>query len=665
MTGFSSIPLSKSIYVKLVTLLMLVSGISVLITSIVLSAYELERMETAEERRLRSIAEILQPNLTASILFEDISAATELIEPLMNQSSITHAVVFDKNNNKFVSISKRNEKNSGVRSSAQRTISLPLVLDGVNHGWLEIYADNSNHAEHIRFYSIFLGVITLLILAMCLIVSIWLGRRFVKPILDLASIANRVTNTNDYSLRAEASGTDELGDLALCFNNMMEQISERDQTLELKVEQRTVELNIVNQKLHSQAYKDSLSGLPNRRHTYELINNLIQTLPEGNTFALLFIDLDGFKDVNDTMGHDFGDMLIIAVAQRLKQAININDTIARLGGDEFTIIANDWTDKTKLSQFVEGIHQELSEPFIISGERILVSASIGISTYPDNARSCEELMKNADLAMYQAKAEGRDGYCFFKDEMLERIQKKRQMLDDLRVAIAEQQLELYLQPIIALDSGKIEKAEALIRWHHPVNGLVSPGEFIPLAEESGLINDIGLWVANRSIEIISNIRRNYDPDFCLGFNVSPIQLKSGSKWLNKFTEALFRTSLGENALLIEITENVLIQSDSKALHRLMSMKDLGVNVAIDDFGVGYSSLSYLQQFKVHTLKIDRSFIDKLDADFASETLCNTMIKMAKNLGIQVVAEGVETPIHAAKLNTMGCDYVQGFCITSQ
>lgn len=660
MNKLSKLPIRQSIYLKLITLLMLVAGISVFITAAVLSAYEWDRMSTAEDDRLRSIAKILQPNLTASVLFEDKSAALELIEPLMYQSNITRAIVFDNNGSEFVAIERETRSPSDSFLHSESSISVSLQLEGVYYGKLEIFADKSNHEEHARFYIVFLIVITLLILTTCFFVSIWLGRRFIKPILDLANVANKVTKTSDYTLRTEVVGKDELGDLAHCFNDMMQQISERDQTLEHKVQQRTAELQILNEKLHSQAYRDSLSGLPNRRYVYDLINQLIGATPGASPFALLFIDLDGFKDVNDTMGHDFGDMLIIAVAQRLKHAIGEQDTIARLGGDEFTILVNGSADKNELSLFVEQIQRELNEPFNINGEHLLVSASVGISIFPDNAANCEELMKKADLAMYEAKEAGRDGYCFYQQEMLERIQRKRTMLEDLRAAVSQQQLELYLQPIINLSSGKIEKAEALLRWWHPEKGVISPNEFIPLAEESGLINDIGLWVANRSIEIVSDIRRNYDPDFCLGFNVSPIQLKPNNKWLAGFIDTLTRANLGKSALLIEITENVLIESDSEALRRLMSMKELGVNVAIDDFGVGYSSLSYLQQFKVHTLKIDRSFTENLETDFASEMLCNTMINMAKNLKIKVVAEGVETSQNADKLRRMGCDYAQGF-----
>jgi diguanylate cyclase (GGDEF)-like protein len=636
---------------------MLVAGLSVLITSAIFSAYELDRMRESENVRLHSIAGMLESHLTAAILFDDTVTAKELILPLLLQPNIVNVEVLDKNNVSFYSTQSSDQSQDDSRI-ADKVISSHLTLDDTYYGKLVIYADNGAEEEHTKAYISFLIGILIIILSSSLIVSIWLGKKFVKPIVLLAETASQITSTNNYSIRADSDSHDELGKLTDCFNDMLDTIEQRDHTLERAVNQRTEQLEVANKKLKSQAYIDSLSGLPNRRYILEMINRM--TLEEETPFSVLFVDLDGFKEVNDTMGHDFGDSLIVCVSERIKHTIRSKDTIARLGGDEFTVILDGLVNHEDLHQVAMKILQELNKPYSINGEVINISGSVGISSYPERGKNTEELMKNADMAMYEAKAAGRNCYRFFEPSMHRRALKKRRLLNDLRTCISDEQLETYVQPIINTKTGVIEKAELLLRWNHPVRGTIYPEEFIPVAEDNGLINDIGLWVAKQAIELTKHVRCHYSEEFCVSFNVSPIQLKKDSPWVRRFIDLVVDARLDDNALLIEITENSLIDSEASSLNQLLSMKNLGVNVAIDDFGVGYSSLSYLQRLEVDMLKIDKSFICNIASDESSATLCHTMINLAKNLDIVVVAEGVEKKEQMEKLQMFGCDYVQGF-----
>lgn len=652
----------RSIYIKLVLLLMLLSGLSVLLTAIVLSSYEMRAMKHAELRKLESFAYILMPNLTASVIFDDAMTARELIQPLLHQPSIDAVIVYDSEDQIFASVESADK--TEVLTYKPRLISTPLVMDSQHYGKLVVHSNNYEEDKHSQFYTEFLMASLGIILLVTLVLSSWLARRFVNPIILLTDTANKITSSNNYSLRAVTQSKDELGKLTRCFNDMLKNIELRDKTLESKVHERTAELRRANEELHNQAYRDSLSGLPNRRFMLELLKKRAVKDNVMVPFSLFFLDLDGFKEINDSLGHDYGDALICAVAKRLQNTIRQTDFSARLGGDEFTVLINDISDRETLSRIAEEIKSSLSRSYEILGETVHVTASIGICTYPYDAQYYKEVMRCADLAMYEAKSSGRNTYCFFEPVMLNSVLQKRTLLEDLRCAIARNELELCYQPIINTESGLPVKAEALLRWNHPTRGVVFPDEFIPIAEENGLIDSIGLWVAKESVSTVRHIRENYLRDFGVSFNVSPLQLKNNSQWLGKFIDVVSQANLGAKALTIEITENVLIEADSKRLSQLLSLKNEGVEVAIDDFGVGYSSLSYLQQYSVDTIKIDQSFVKNLTTDSAEHTLCLTMINMAKNLNMNVVAEGVEHSKQLEILAALNCDYVQGYLFST-
>lgn len=411
-----------------------------------------------------------------------------------------------------------------------------------------------------------------------------------------------------------------------------------------------------------QANFDSLTGLPNRRMFQD---RLIQEIKKSNRvklpLALLLIDLDEFKEVNDTLGHEHGDQLLRQAADRISQCVRESDTVARLGGDEFTVILSEQTDRTSAEDVAQKIILSMAEPFTLGMEVVYISASVGITLYPDDARDIEALMKNADQAMYAAKKQGRNRFCYFTRSLQEAAQRRLRMNTDLRNALSEKQFQVYFQPVVDLKTGLICKAEALLRWHHPERGMVSPMEFIPLAEETGLINEIGLWVFKEAARWAKIWSEKYANDFQVSVNKSPIQFKSDMD-ANSFDwgSYLDEIALAGKNIVVEITEGLLLNIDEKISSKLMRFSEVGIQVAIDDFGTGYSSLSYLKRFDIDYLKIDRSFICGLETDANDMALSEAIIVMAHKLGLKVIAEGVETKKQSDLLMQMGCDYVQGY-----
>lgn len=409
-----------------------------------------------------------------------------------------------------------------------------------------------------------------------------------------------------------------------------------------------------------QANYDSVTQLPNRRLFRDrLEQEMRKTQRKHQALALLFIDLDRFKEVNDTLGHDVGDRLLVEAAQRISACVRDSDTVARIGGDEFTVILPQLDDASRVEQIAEHIVDALATPFQLGDESIYISASLGITLYPNDAAEVEGLLKNADQAMYVAKSNGRNGFSYFTSAMQEHAQNRLHLIKDLRVALAGDQFRIYFQPIIDLHSGQIVKAEALIRWQHPQRGMVSPVEFIPLAEETGLIVDIGDWIFRESVEWMQRWHARGYSCKQVSVNKSPNQFLSDEKH-ESWGELLRKIGLPGECVVVEITEGLLLDAREEVKLSLLNFRDAGIQVALDDFGTGYSSLSYLKKFDIDYLKIDRSFVRDLASDPNDLALSEAIIVMAHKLGLKVVAEGVETAEQRDILRAAGCDYAQGF-----
>ena len=413
--------------------------------------------------------------------------------------------------------------------------------------------------------------------------------------------------------------------------------------------------------IQRQANFDPLTQLPNRRLLRDRMEQEIKmTNRSGLPMALLFIDLDNFKDINDTLGHDMGDILLKEAAQRLSGCVREADTVARMGGDEFTVILGELDDPGSIERIAQNILGKLAEPFQLMDEVAYISASIGITLCPGDATEVDVLLKNADQAMYAAKHQGRNRFSYFTASMQDAAQNRMRLASDMRSALADNQFRVCFQPIVELATGAIHKAEALIHWQHPKRGLVSPAEFIPIAEETGMIVSIGNWVFREAAYQSGRWRASHNPEFQISVNVSPVQLHSGSNIPAIWSNHLQKIGLPGNSIVVEITEGLLLDATASVTDQLLEFRDVGIEVSLDDFGTGYSSLSYLNKFDIDYLKIDQSFVRNMAPGSDDLALCEAIIVMAHKLGLKVIAEGVETESQRALLAAAGCDYAQGY-----
>ena len=410
-----------------------------------------------------------------------------------------------------------------------------------------------------------------------------------------------------------------------------------------------------------QANLDPLTHLPNRYMFHDRLEQEIQNAQRtGLKLALLFIDLDRFKEVNDTLGHNVGDQLLAEVAQRLSACVRISDMVARLGGDEFTLILSQLSDPHQIDTIAQNILRRLAEPFTLNNETAYISASIGVTLYPEDAIEVEQLLMNADQAMYAAKKKGRNRFSYFTRSLKEEAQLRLKLINDMRVALADNQFEVYFHPIVDLRTGRIVKAEALLRWQHPLRGMAGEMEIIPLAEETGLIVEIGDWVFREAARWASRWQDISPDGFQVSVNMSPVQFQAEGEHIAEWLIYLQQLGLSGKNIVVEITEGVLLHVDKTISDILLQFRDAGIQLSIDDFGTGYSALSYLKKFDIDYLKIDLSFVRDLETDPNDRALSEAIIMMAHKLGLKVIAEGVETEGQRKLLAAAGCDYAQGY-----
>jgi len=432
-------------------------------------------------------------------------------------------------------------------------------------------------------------------------------------------------------------------------------------------------------QIHDLAYYDLVTGLPNRA---QLRKNLSQALRlserQNNQFALFFLDLDHFKQVNDTLGHDAGDDLLRQVSERLSNvlresdthslpetatgeagAVEASDTVARIGGDEFVVLLGSITRPEDAARVATRIGEAVSAPYTITDIEVEVTTTIGISVYPADGRDSETLMKHADVAMYHAKENGRNGYQFYSTEIHEHALSRFSMERELKLAIEENQLSLLYQPKFDMLTGQTIGVEALARWNHPQRGAISPTDFIPLAEETGLIMPLGRWVLNEATRQVQEWKDEGLGTYSVAINCSPAQFTKGNM-ISDISDALSASGVDPSLLEIEMTENLFLHNIENGIQMLTALKELGVQIAIDDFGTGVSSLSYLKRLPVDKLKIDRAFVEELHVDKGDEAIVSALVTLGHRLGLKIVAEGVENEEQFQILRKFNCNEIQGF-----
>ncbi|MEK6750148.1 MAG: EAL domain-containing protein [Pseudomonadota bacterium] len=497
-------------------------------------------------------------------------------------------------------------------------------------------------------------------------------RHVLRPTALLMSGAQRVAK-GDLSSVIPVTSSDELGLLAQSFNEMVSdlqhsdkervaaivELQELNRTLEMRVEERTHAIEVVNRQLEKLALYDALTGLPNRSLIGDRLDFALKTSQHDNVpFSVMIMDLDRFKEVNDTLGHDAGDELLKEVGRRLTVHLHRNDTIGRLGGDEFAIILPNISD-SEATIIATRIGRLIQEPIPVAGLSVMIAASLGIACYPEGGEDVATLMKNADIAMYQAK-ENKTGHCVYRSGINIHSRSRLALMGDLRHTIENDDLILHYQPIIELSTRKTRGFEALARWPHPKYGYVSPEHFVPIAEQMGLMRAFSYRVLDCALAQLKKWRYE-GMDVTVSVNLSMRNLHD-KEFPEQLEKLLQKWSVAPGTLVLEITESSMMNDPQYVLQALQLLRELKVNVAIDDFGTGYSSLTYLKRLPVQEIKIDRSFIRELVTNKDDATIVPAIIDLAHNLGLRVVAEGVQDEATLSVLRYLGCDLAQGFHI---
>lgn len=412
--------------------------------------------------------------------------------------------------------------------------------------------------------------------------------------------------------------------------------------------------------INFQAYHDLLTRLPNRALFKDRLNiSLAQAKRNKSNLAVMFLDLDRFKIVNDTLGHAMGDRLLQSVAQRLEGCVRKCDTLSRFGGDEFTLLLPTLASSEDARTIAKKVISTLKEPFILGDHEVFVGVSIGIAVYPNAGHSVDQLIQNADVAMYHVKGRGKDGYQYYNEAMAIHTSNRLSLERDLRNALEKDEFRVFYQPQISTQTGKVTGVEALVRWQHPERGLVFPGEFIPLAEETRLMSDINDWVLNTACREVKQWLDNGHPQIRLSVNFSPLQVEH-PRFVHRLLNCLRQTNFPAKNFEIELTENVLMNDLENMTQKLRQLSEHGLTIAIDDFGTGYSSLNYLRKLHIHTLKVDQSFIQDIGDTQDGACIVNAIVSMAHGLKLNIVAEGVETENQLNYLKSLGCHEIQGF-----
>jgi diguanylate cyclase (GGDEF)-like protein len=649
----------SSLRANIVTVVVLASGLAVgMFTALI--TYVNTRTSIAQlDSRLATLADVIGQNSTAALDFSDHKAAAEVLEALRREPSVVSACLFDTGGSLFSEYQRdagvppcsRKSSNANQASAEYRRVLRPIRRAQDFVGSIEVNADtNDLKQRNNRMVAIAIGL-ALVSLTLAGFTGTLLQRRISRPVVQLAAAMNRVTRDGSLDAHVSVEGAQEIAQLALGFNRMIVELEHRHQIARQAQSQ-----------LLEQARTDALTGLPNRRQLAEqLERELSRVHQEKWMIALLYIDLDGFKLVNDSLGHAIGDLLLCEVSKRLQSRVRSTDTLARVGGDEFTVILTGLDGENDAMVVANSLIQSLARPFVIEGHEITVGASIGISTRRPAGLDDLDLLKQADSAMYAAKRTGKNRAVHFSPELGHMARERLTIESELRGAIARGEIYVEYQPEWSTDSGNLVRFEALARWHHPHLGEISPDTFIPVAEESGLIHQLGKFVMERACTECFEWQSLSPVPIQIAVNVSSIQFNS-DKFVDEVSAILRQTGLNPELLQIELTESVMIGSLSHSSEKMMRLRELGVTLAIDDFGTGYSCLGYLPGLPFSALKIDRTFVRRLQLGPEVATMIRSLIELSKKMNLKVIVEGIEEPWQLEAILQMGADELQGYLL---
>jgi diguanylate cyclase (GGDEF)-like protein len=645
---------------------------------------ESERLHIRAASMSATIAKLTATQLENSQAFrllKDGIAST--LEPFMDYSEIAAIEVTDKDNRPYASMWKGEGRNDfrvdysmppGFREKYKFVVRTPAIASGQTQGFVSVYIDDQAISERTAELKSGLRRVADSEIAM---LSDHFRRTLLPQVLVLLCGIAFVIASSRVIARSYRLVDTHRRELA-AFNLQLEhKVRERTQELEaaarenlqinrdLRASQNELlttiaELRRKDDDLRHLAFHDALTGLPNRALLLDRMEQSIAGAARQNEKrGVMFIDIDHFKAVNDSLGHDAGDALLKEIATRLRSCLRKADTVARIGGDEFVVLLNDVSIPETYATVAQKVISKLSLPMELAGETVQVGASVGIACFPDDGKSAVELMKHADMAMYEAKSAGRGGFSFFQDSMTSASVQRLQLESELRHAISHDELELYYQPKISLGSNQLCGVEALVRWRHPVRGLMPPMEFIPLAEATGLIAPLGDWVLEEACRQSAAWKARGLGAIKIAVNISARQMQQGGL-VERVCTLTRLYGISPSDLEVELTESVIMANPQESARVFASLREIGVVVAMDDFGTGYSSLAYLRRLPIDVLKIDRSFVANADQDESDAEIVKMIIALAQTLKLEVVAEGVETESQAAFLEGCGCPTVQGY-----
>ncbi len=625
----------------------------------------------------KAVAELVQEvrsvsrEAAESVLEIDDKAANELVQRYRSDPSVEVAAILLPDGSLLGFYSKLNDialPSMDVSTPLVQTEDSLVIVEPIYYkdkivGYVHVNHNSNALTLPITDYVWFLFALALLMLTLSFLLSNFFQGRLTKPIKQMVKHISNMYESKSFDKRLVAGRDDEIGKLVNGFNQLLDATQERENELTAKSNQLQKLVDVRTKQLFQKAHYDSLTGLPNR---YLLVDRLRQAISQSNRngtcLALLFLDLDRFKVINDNFGHQNGDQLLKEVAKRLKNISRQGDTIARLGGDEFVFLLENMTQPKDAARSALKIIECFNEPFRLQDHVLHISTSIGISVYPSDGKDDKQLLKNADISMYHAKKKGLGNFCYYSEEMNDTSLKRLAIEANLRNAIQNNELRLVFQPQLRLSEFRYRNVEALARWENPELGHVSPGVFIPIAEETGLIKQIDLWVISESCKQIRKWNDQGLNYLTVAINVSAGHLISHSLLEHLKTEIIVNDIRAEQ-IEIEITEEVFVEQTERTIQNLKAIKKLGARIAIDDFGTGYSSLQYIRDFPADTLKLDGMFIRNLESDNSSQGIVQATIILAHSLGLELVAECVEDKWQLDFLRENDCDIIQGYYLS--
>lgn len=620
-----------------------------------------DSMSSKQQMRIHllTLARIVGQNSTAALLFDDRPAAREMLEALQTESSVVTGCLYSSSGVLFARYQRQPnlhlcaERVGAVAASPRGYVGVTRDLERSGEFIGTIYIESDlvevrNQSIHLCFMATGLFLVALIL---SMLFGSVLQRRILRPFTALATAMRTVSAEHDFRVRVSVFGRDEIAQLGYGFNTMLEELEKRAQ-----------EKAAFEARLEYQAFNDELTGFPNRRLMADRLNQALAAAARDLEFvALLYIDLDGFKLVNDSLGHSIGDMLLAQVANRFSTRVRESDTLARLGGDEFAVILRRTRSKEQPGRIGAELLESLAQPFFIEGHEIRIGASVGISFFPEHGTSTLQLLQNADSAMYAAKRGGKNRIAFFSEELGTSARERLYLEHELRHALEHGGITLAYQPEFDLSTFNIVRFEALARWKHPTLGRIPPAKFIPIAEETGLIVELGAYIMELACNEATRWQKVSKHPIQVAVNVSNIQF-SRESFVDEVTETLLITGLDPHLLQIELTESVMVDDPELVTRAMNQLAELGVGMAVDDFGTGYSSLSYLPSLPFCALKIDRSFISELEHRPDLKSMIHSLVMLAHNFGLKVIAEGVETQAQLEVIKQLGGNEVQGYLL---